>query len=562
MTSAYVLILAMLVLGGLLATLGDRLGTKVGKARLSLFNLRPRQTATIVTIITGIIISASTLGILFATSKSLRVGIFELDEKLKELRQAREELTNVSRQKTQVEQALAEAKTEQTQVQKQLDEINEYLLEAIDRQTETAAKLNQAETKLSQTQTEFQLAKTQLSLIESQYQRAQSQLETFSDQAQTLRQEIQKLQSERQELLRQTEEVKVQIAQRDQEIAKRQLEIEQRDAEIAAKQSQIVAQEAQISQQEAQISQREVQISQREAQISQQEVQISQQEAQISQQGAQISQQGAQISQQKEEITEKQEQIARRQAEIDQRDRVIAEREKLLKQLEREQAFLERDIENLELNFQFLREGNFALLRNQVLASGVVRVLKPAGARQAAEELLREANLAAIERIRPGTNADQEKVVQITPTEFERLVNEINDGQAYVVRILSSANYLVGENIVQVFADAAINKIVFLRGEVLAGTSVSPATMTEEDLRERIDLLLASASFRARRAGILAGPIEIAEGRLTLLEFIEKLQQYDREVIVQAIASEATYTAGPLKVNLVVIQNGQMIFNN
>ena len=42
MTSAYVLIFAVLILGGLIAALGDRIGTKVGKARLRLFNLRPQ----------------------------------------------------------------------------------------------------------------------------------------------------------------------------------------------------------------------------------------------------------------------------------------------------------------------------------------------------------------------------------------------------------------------------------------------------------------------------------------------------------------------------------------
>ena len=41
MTTGYILILATLLLGGVIATVGDRLGTKVGKARLSLFNLRP-----------------------------------------------------------------------------------------------------------------------------------------------------------------------------------------------------------------------------------------------------------------------------------------------------------------------------------------------------------------------------------------------------------------------------------------------------------------------------------------------------------------------------------------
>ena len=548
MTSAYILILAILVLGGLLATLGDRLGTKVGKARLSLFKLRPKQTATVVTIITGTIISASTLGILFATSKSLRVGIFQLDEKLKELREARQDLTEVTLQKTQVEKQLAEAEKEQTQAQKKLDAINQYLQQAINRQTETAVKLNQTESKLSQIETDFQRAKTQLGLIQSQYQRAQSQLATFSDQAQNLRREIQKLQGERQELLRQKEEVQLQIAQRDKEIAQRQQEIEQRDREI--------------TEQKRQIGEQESQITAKQAQITQQTAQLEQQMAQLEQQTAQLEQQTAQIDEQQKKLAEQQQQIDRRQAEIAQRDRVIAERENRLKELERQQAFLEKDIQNLEQNFQFLREGNFAILKNQVLASGVVRVLQPLGARQAAEELLREANLAAIQRIRPGTNVVQEQVVQITATEFERLVEQINNGQPYVVRILSSANYLVGERIVQVFADAAVNKIVFFRGEVLAGTSVSPATMTDAELRQRLDLLLASASFRARRAGMLGEPIQIAEGRLTLLEFIEQLKQYNQEVIVQAIVSDVTYTSGPLKINLVVVQNGQIILNN
>jgi uncharacterized protein (DUF3084 family) len=89
MTSGYILIVAILVMGGVLATLGDRIGTKVGKARLSLFNLRPRKTATLVTVITGIMIASSTLGILLATSGPLRDGILEIDNIKRNLRIAR-----------------------------------------------------------------------------------------------------------------------------------------------------------------------------------------------------------------------------------------------------------------------------------------------------------------------------------------------------------------------------------------------------------------------------------------------------------------------------------------
>lgn len=63
--------------------MGDRIGTRVGKARLRLFQLRPKQTAVLITIGTGTLISASTLIILFSLSASLRQGVFQLDEILK-----------------------------------------------------------------------------------------------------------------------------------------------------------------------------------------------------------------------------------------------------------------------------------------------------------------------------------------------------------------------------------------------------------------------------------------------------------------------------------------------
>ena len=71
--SAWLLILALLVLGGVLSTLGDRLGSMVGKARLSLFNLRPRKTAVVITALTGSLISALSLGLMLLVAAAVRV---------------------------------------------------------------------------------------------------------------------------------------------------------------------------------------------------------------------------------------------------------------------------------------------------------------------------------------------------------------------------------------------------------------------------------------------------------------------------------------------------------
>src|SRR6476469_6487222 len=103
MTAGYNLVFVILVLGGVIATVSDRLGTKVGKARLSLFKLRPRDTDVVVTVMAGSILSAMTLGILFATRKPLRTGVFRIDEFFNKRNGDRREINLATQEKNRVE---------------------------------------------------------------------------------------------------------------------------------------------------------------------------------------------------------------------------------------------------------------------------------------------------------------------------------------------------------------------------------------------------------------------------------------------------------------------------
>ena len=69
---AWILIVFLIFLGGLIAPFGDLLGTKVGKTRFSILKLRPKKTATIVTIITGGFISSISIGLLILVSEEFR----------------------------------------------------------------------------------------------------------------------------------------------------------------------------------------------------------------------------------------------------------------------------------------------------------------------------------------------------------------------------------------------------------------------------------------------------------------------------------------------------------
>jgi hypothetical protein len=73
---AWVLIVFLILLGGIIAPFGDLLGTRIGKARFSILKLRPKKTATIVTIITGGFISSISIGLLILFSEEFRQRLF------------------------------------------------------------------------------------------------------------------------------------------------------------------------------------------------------------------------------------------------------------------------------------------------------------------------------------------------------------------------------------------------------------------------------------------------------------------------------------------------------
>lgn len=118
--SGWLLILALLMLGGVLSTLGDRLGTRVGKARLSLLGLRPRNTAVLITVLTGSLISAISLGLMLLVSERLRVGLFQLDQLEDRLQQSRSALQRSSTELLTAERERNQARQRAQQLRREL----------------------------------------------------------------------------------------------------------------------------------------------------------------------------------------------------------------------------------------------------------------------------------------------------------------------------------------------------------------------------------------------------------------------------------------------------------
>ena len=80
MEGGWFMLIVLAVMGGLIAYLGDKIGSKVGKRKIKLMGLRPKYTSILVTIMTGISIAVVTLGVMSVLSENARVALFGMNK--------------------------------------------------------------------------------------------------------------------------------------------------------------------------------------------------------------------------------------------------------------------------------------------------------------------------------------------------------------------------------------------------------------------------------------------------------------------------------------------------
>ena len=115
--SGWLFIIFLLLLGGLISTLGDLLGSKIGKARLSILKLRPKKTAILITILTGSLISASSLFLVILVNRQLRLGLFKLGDLQKKLQESKQVLIPLKKEREKLEKKIKDKESEFKQLE-------------------------------------------------------------------------------------------------------------------------------------------------------------------------------------------------------------------------------------------------------------------------------------------------------------------------------------------------------------------------------------------------------------------------------------------------------------
>ena len=141
------LIIIMAIVGGLIAYLADKMGSKIGKKRMSVFGLRPKHTSILLTVLGGTIIAVLTISVMAIASQSARTALFGMEK-------IQQELTLLNQEKADTTAALEQAKGKVNEQNKKISELDAKIQEAVAENDAMEIKLAQVNDMYSQAQSE------------------------------------------------------------------------------------------------------------------------------------------------------------------------------------------------------------------------------------------------------------------------------------------------------------------------------------------------------------------------------------------------------------------------
>ena len=163
------LIIALVIMSGVIAYVGDIVGRRMGRKRLSIFGLRPRHTAIVISVAAGMLITLLTLGAAMTVSKDVQDGFLRVAEMRQEQRSLTERLASLDGDLKESEEALARARRD---AEAQLAELGAAQLELGDTRgklQETDAALREEQEKLAEAFAEEERMKDTLTDLGGKY---------------------------------------------------------------------------------------------------------------------------------------------------------------------------------------------------------------------------------------------------------------------------------------------------------------------------------------------------------------------------------------------------------
>jgi uncharacterized protein (DUF3084 family) len=162
---------------GFIAYVGDYLGKRLGKKRVSLFGLRPRQTAVLISVTTGVCIFLVAFTGILAASQNARHALLRFAETVRRNRELTAANDGLKRANQQLEKSRHELEEKTSRLQTQVKSIEEELLAKRKELNETTQTLKQTEQMLKTVEKEYNEIRRKYTAVQSNLKEIQAKLQ-------------------------------------------------------------------------------------------------------------------------------------------------------------------------------------------------------------------------------------------------------------------------------------------------------------------------------------------------------------------------------------------------
>lgn len=180
------LILVLALMGGLIAYLGDKLGSKIGKKRLRLFGLRPHDTSVVMTIVSGILVATLTITVLTIASKEVRTALFGMEK-------MRAEIASLTATRDKANEELSAQSAKIEELDGKISEATQAAEQARLQQAQAEAQMQQAQADLGQLQARYNEASARLQEAQAQVRQAEAARDQLQQDVKSLEDTAKKL---------------------------------------------------------------------------------------------------------------------------------------------------------------------------------------------------------------------------------------------------------------------------------------------------------------------------------------------------------------------------------
>lgn len=610
MTFIALLVLLLVVLAGIIAFAGDRLGTYVGRRRLSLFGARPRRTGQIVGILAGILIMLTTLGVLAIAfqnatqtllnfqrtldeltqlrtqerilNERVREANVELDALRAELEQARETILTAEGQRDQALQARDAAQQERDDLLAQRDDLAEQVAAAVQEVQTAEAEVAAAEARLVTTQEELDAAMAAADQARADRDAARTEADTARAAAEEAQTEAARLEQEIADARSQLDAANVRLAALQDDLVDVEIRLaaaeaqvltaqeDQRLAEEARTQAEAAREEAFAARDEA-VTERDAALQDRDAaqqasaDLAERLASLNAEVRDLEASAAELRAQAQTLREQNQALLDRNQALADDNARIQQQSRSLSEVNDRLEdeirqrnetvqtlqgtvdELRAEVEGQARELSDLQQQYGRFEGGEVYFVKDQLIYSGAIYAQEPAAVREELASFISDATAFVARR---GVER-----IRVTTEQFNVLVDVISQTpESDLVRLISPSNQI--SSTIDVLVEAIENTELFRRGQLIVssqlhvGTTELPAS--QDEIRTVLAQLKADAVRKMRRAGLDEGQLPDF-GPVTEEMFTNLLLRLTGPVTVGLVATEPVYRAGPARLELMIL---------